>query len=94
VACPQWHCRAWARAWVESGPGCQDLVAGTLQRLEALPDPRSPQGRIYPGSRQAIKITRWRQDATAGKTTRQIVYAITSLTSAHATAQDPGPPRP
>jgi hypothetical protein len=39
--------RAGARA-VESGPGGQDLVAGAWQRLEALPDPRSPQGRIYP----------------------------------------------
>ena len=42
----------------------------------------------FPGSRQAIKITRWRQDAAAGKTTRQTVYAVASLTSAHATAQD------
>ena len=33
---------------VESGPGGQDLAAGAWQRLEALPDPRSPQGRIYP----------------------------------------------
>ena len=33
---------------VESGPGGQDLVAGAWQRLEALPDPRSPRGRIYP----------------------------------------------
>jgi len=33
---------------VESGPGGQDLAAGTWRRLEALPDPRSPQGRIYP----------------------------------------------
>jgi predicted transposase YbfD/YdcC len=33
---------------VESGAGGQDLAAGTWQRLEALPDPRSPQGRIYP----------------------------------------------
>ena len=33
---------------VESGPGGgQGLAAGTWQRLEALPDPRSPQGRIY-----------------------------------------------
>ena len=32
---------------VESGPGGQDLAAGTWQRLEALPDPRSPQGRIH-----------------------------------------------
>jgi len=33
---------------VESGAGGQDLAAGAWQRLEALPDPRSPQGRIYP----------------------------------------------
>ena len=33
---------------VESGPGGQDLPASAWQRLEALPDPRSPQGRIYP----------------------------------------------
>ena len=33
---------------VESGPGGQELAAETWQRLEALPDPRSPQGRIYP----------------------------------------------
>jgi predicted transposase YbfD/YdcC len=33
---------------VESGPGGQDLASGAWQRLEALPDPRSAQGRIYP----------------------------------------------
>ena len=33
---------------VGSGPGGEDLAAGAWQRLEALPDPRSPQGRIYP----------------------------------------------
>ena len=33
---------------VESGSGGQDLPAGMWQRLEALPDPRSPRGRIYP----------------------------------------------
>ncbi len=33
---------------VESGPGGHDLPAGMWQRLEALPDPRSPQARIYP----------------------------------------------
>ena len=32
---------------VESGPDGENLVAGAWQRLEALPDPRSPQGRIY-----------------------------------------------
>src|SRR6266480_4973561 len=33
---------------VESGPGGEDLAADAWQRLEALPGPRSPQGRIYP----------------------------------------------
>jgi len=39
--------RAGARV-AGSGPGGEDLAAGAWQRLEALPDPRSPQGRIYP----------------------------------------------
>ncbi|MGH3845115.1 MAG: ISAs1 family transposase, partial [Pseudonocardiaceae bacterium] len=42
----------------------------------------------FPCARQAIKITRRRQDTAAGGTSRQTVYAITSLTSAEATAQD------
>jgi DDE_Tnp_1-associated len=39
--------RAAARA-VESSPDGENLAPGAWQRLEALPDPRSPQGRIYP----------------------------------------------
>ena len=42
----------------------------------------------FPGVRQAIKITRWRQDTATGKASRQTVYAVTSLTSADAAAQD------
>jgi predicted transposase YbfD/YdcC len=42
----------------------------------------------FPRARQAIKVTRRREDTATGKTTRQTVYAITSLTSAHATAHD------
>ncbi|HEU5386307.1 MAG TPA: ISAs1 family transposase [Streptosporangiaceae bacterium] len=45
-------------------------------------------GLDFPHARQAIKITRWRQDTSAGKTTRQAVYAVTSLTSADATTGD------
>ncbi|MGO9216543.1 MAG: transposase family protein [Streptosporangiaceae bacterium] len=37
-----WCARGRVRPWGE------DLVPGAWQRLEALPDPRSPQGRIYP----------------------------------------------
>ena len=33
---------------VESGPGGENLAADAWQRLEELPDPRSPRGRIYP----------------------------------------------
>jgi hypothetical protein len=39
-------------------------------------------------ARQAIKITRRRQDVATGKASRQTIYAITSLTSAHATARE------
>jgi len=42
----------------------------------------------FPHARQAIKITRWRQEIATGRTSRQAVYAVTSLTSADATAQD------
>ena len=33
---------------VESGPDGDDLAPSAWQRLEALPDPRSPRGRVYP----------------------------------------------
>ena len=42
----------------------------------------------FPHARQAIKITRRRKDTATGKITRQTVYAITTLTSAHATTPD------
>jgi predicted transposase YbfD/YdcC len=42
----------------------------------------------FPRARQAIKIGRWRQDTVTGKTSRETAYAITSLTSAEASAQD------
>ena len=45
-------------------------------------------GLDFPFARQAIKITRWRQDTATGKISRETVYAITSLTSALATARD------
>ena len=45
-------------------------------------------GLDFPGARQAIKITRWRQDTATGKISRETVYAFTSLASAQATAAD------
>jgi hypothetical protein len=45
-------------------------------------------GLDFPGACQAIKITRWRQDTATGRASRQTVYTVTSLTSAHATPGD------
>ena len=42
----------------------------------------------FPRARQAIKITRWRQDTATSRASRQTVYAVTSLTSADATTED------
>ena len=42
----------------------------------------------FPHARRAIKITRWRKDTATGKTSRETAYAVTSLTSDCATAQD------
>ena len=36
------------RAWSNRPGGGQELAAGAWQKLEALPDPRSLRGRIYP----------------------------------------------
>jgi predicted transposase YbfD/YdcC len=45
-------------------------------------------GLDLPHAAQAIKITRWRQDRRTAKITRQNVYAVTSLSAAHATGAD------
>lgn len=42
----------------------------------------------FPHIRQAVKLTRWRQDTKTGKVCRETVYVITSLTSAQATPDD------
>ena len=85
---PLLHAQIRALPWRQvPGGGCtrerghgraetRTLKAAHVSRLE------------FPRARQAIKITRWRQDTATGKTSRQTVYAVTSLTSADATAQD------
>ena len=62
-------------------PGTAALETRTLKTAHV-------KGLDFPAARQAIKITRWRQDTVTGKTSRETVYAITSLTSAHATPHD------
>jgi predicted transposase YbfD/YdcC len=45
-------------------------------------------GLDFPHARQAVKITRWRQEIATGRVSRQTVYAVTSLISTDATAGD------
>jgi predicted transposase YbfD/YdcC len=45
-------------------------------------------GLDFPHARQAVKITRWRQEIATGRVSRQTAYAVTSLTSTDATAGD------
>ena len=85
---PLLHARLEALPWrqIPTGSITRDSGHG---RLETRTLKTAHVGRLdFPGARQAIKITRWRQDTTTSKTTRETVYAITSLTSAHATAHD------
>jgi predicted transposase YbfD/YdcC len=56
--------------------GTRTLKAAHVSRLE------------FPSARQAVKITRWRQQTATGKTSRETVYAVTTLTSADASAPD------
>jgi predicted transposase YbfD/YdcC len=67
--------------WRETGHGrieTRSLKAVHVDRL----------GVDFPHIRQAVKLTRWRQDVGTGKVSRETVYVITSLTSAQASPAD------
>src|SRR5487761_1184742 len=85
---PLLHARIKALPWpqIPAGSSARDTGHG---RIETRTLKAAHVSRLdFPHARQAIKITRRREDTTTGKTTRQTVYAVTSLTSAHATAPD------
>jgi len=85
---PLLHAQVKALPWrqVPAGSSARDTGHG---RIETRTLKAAHVSRLdFPCARQAIKITRRRQDATTGKTSRETVYAVTSLTSAHATAAD------
>src|SRR5277367_5311862 len=85
---PLMHARIRALPWrqVPAGSVTRDAGHGRIETRTLKTAHVSGLG--FPGARQAIKITRWRQDTVTGKTSRETVYAITSLTSAQATAAD------
>jgi predicted transposase YbfD/YdcC len=85
---PLLHARVRALPWRQIPAG--SVTRGTGHgRIETRTLKAAHVSRLdFPGARQAIKITRWRKDTATGKTTRETVYAVTSLTSAHATVPD------
>ena len=85
---PLLYARVKALPWrqVPAGSSTRDTGHG---RIETRTLKSAHVSRLdFPRARQAIKITRRRQDTATGKTSRETIYAITSLTSASATAQD------
>jgi predicted transposase YbfD/YdcC len=85
---PLLHARIKALPWrqVPAGSSTRDTGHG---RTETRTLKAAHVSRLdFPHARQAIKITRRRQDTATGRTSRETVYAVTSLTSAHATAPD------
>ena len=85
---PLLYARVKALPWrqVPAGSTTRDTGHGRLETRTLKT--AHVKGLDFPFARQAIKITRWRQDTATGKTSRETVYAITSLTSAQATARD------
>jgi predicted transposase YbfD/YdcC len=85
---PLLHARVKALPWrqVPAGSVTRDTGHGRLETrtLKAA----QVSGLDFPHACQAIKICRWRKDTAAGKVSRETAYAVTSLTSAHATAPD------
>jgi predicted transposase YbfD/YdcC len=85
---PLLHAQVRALPWrqIPAGSPARDTGHG---RIETRTLKTAHVNRLdFPYARQAIKITRRRQDTATGTTSRQTVYAVTSLTSARATAQD------
>ena len=85
---PLLHARVRALPWRQVPAGSVTRETGH-GRTETRTLKAAHVGRLdFPCARQAIKITRRRKDTATGRTTRETVYAVTSLTSADATAAD------
>jgi predicted transposase YbfD/YdcC len=85
---PLLHARVRALPWRQVPAGSVTRERGHGRAETRTLKAAHVSGLDLPGARQAIKITRWRHDTSAARTSRQTVYAVTSLTSADATAGD------
>src|ERR1039458_7514905 len=85
---PLLYARVKTLPWRQVPAGCSTRDTGH-GRIETRTLKSAHVSRLdFPWARQAIKITRRREDTATGKTSRETVYAITSMTSAHVTTQD------
>ena len=85
---PLLYARVKALPWRQVPAGSTTRGAGHGRLETRTRKTAHVRGLGFPGARQALKITRWRQDTATGKISRESVYAITGLTSAQATAAD------
>ena len=85
---PLLHARLKALPWQQVPAGSTTRETGHGRAETRTLKTAHVRGLDFPFARQAIKITRWRHDIATGKISRETVYAITSLTSALATARD------
>ena len=85
---PLLHARIKALPWPQVPAGSVTRETGHGRTETRTVKAAHVSGLDFPHARQAIKITRWRQDTATGKTSRETVHAITSLTSAEATVED------
>jgi predicted transposase YbfD/YdcC len=85
---PLLHQRVTALPWKDVPTGARTRDHGHGRDETRTLKTAHVEGLDLPHARQAIKITRWRQDSTTRKTSRETVYAVTDLTSAQATAAE------
>ena len=85
---PLLHAQVTALPWAQVPAGSTTREKGHGRAETRTLKAAHVSGLDFPHARQAIKITRWRQEIATGRVSRQAVYAVTSLTSTDATAGD------
>ena len=85
---PLLHAQVRALPWAQVPAGSLTRERGHGRAETRTLKAAHVRGLDFPHARQAIKITRWRQEIATGKVSRQAVYAVTSLAGAQATAGD------
>ena len=85
---PLLHAQVRALPWAQVPAGSATRETGHGRAETRALKAAHVAGLDFPHARQALKITRWRQEIATGTVSRQAVSAVTSLASAQATAGD------